>query len=327
MHTTIRSSSRHSLLKKVTLLIAASAFATTAAAQTDYPHNPITMLVPFGPGGTSDIMARILEKHLHTELGTSIVVDNRAGAGGAIGMSQLKRAQPDGYTIGLSVIGPEVLQPAMRNTGYTHEDFDHVCRTYAVPLMMMVPGDSRFKTVADVLDFAKSQPDTLTYGSSGQGTLLHLSMEMLLDEAGATALHVPYKSSGEMVTGLLGKHIDLFVETPTVSKQYELRPLAVFSENRLQAYPDVPTMKEEGWPMEASIWGGLIAPKGVPGAILQKLEHACEQALQSKGYQEDAARLDTPAQYLGSKDFAAFARNQAQAYGKLISDLSLGEKQ
>lgn len=315
------------LFKRMALFIASSALCTATAAQAAYPENAITMLVPFGPGGTSDIMARILEKHMHAELGQSIVVDNRAGAGGAIGMGQLKRAQADGYTIGLSVIGPEVLQPAIRDTGYSHEDFDHVCRTYSVPLMMMVPQDSPFNSLADVMEYAKKNPDMMTYGSSGKGTLLHLSMEMLLSEAGVKALHVPYKSSGEMVTALMGKHIMLFAETPTVSRQYKLKPLAIFSESRHEAFPDVPTVKESGWPIEASIWGGLIAPKGLPGNVLAKLEKSCENALKSEGYRQDAARLDTPAEFLNAADFADFAKQQSGMYNKLISDLGLAEKQ
>lgn len=310
----------------VAIAAAASLGAGPAAAQDAYPSRPLTMVVPFGPGGTSDIMARILERRLTETLGASIVVDNKAGAGGAIGMSQLMRARPDGYTVGLSVIGPEVLQPAIRKTGYTWKDFDHICGTYAVPLMMMVPKDSPFKSMADVIDYARRNPEKLTYGSSGPGTLLHLSMEMLLGKAGAKGLHVPYKSSGEMVTGLLGKQVMLFAETPTVSKQYGLRPLAVFAERRLSGYPDVPTAAEAGWPVQATIWGGLIAPKGLPAPVLDKLESACKQALESSAYRVDAERLETPPEFKSSKDFAAFAQRQSEIYGKLIAELNLADK-
>lgn len=316
-------SNRLGLSRRVLLFLAASFLTTAVSAQSAYPTRAVKMVVPFGPGGTSDIMARIMEKHMYEELGTSIVVDNNAGAGGAIGMMRLKRAKPDGYTIGLSVIGPEVLQPAMRDTGYTHKDFDHICGTYSVPLMMMVAQDSPFETLADVVDFAKANPDLMTYGSSGSGTLLHLSMEMLLSQANATALHVPYKSSGEMVSALLGKHIELFVETPTVAKQYKLRPLAIFSEERHEAYPDVPTTKEAGWPIDASIWGGLIAPKGLDAAVLKTLEQTCEKVLKSEGYQADVELLDTPAHFLSADDFAAFVEEQSGIYSKLISDLNL----
>lgn len=302
------------------------ACALPAAAQSTYPEKPVTMVVPFGPGGTSDIMARILERSMGQALGQPMVIDNKAGAGGAIGMLQLMRARPDGYTTGLSVIGPEVLQPAIRKTGYTHENFDHVCGTYAVPLMMMVPKDSPLHSVKDVVDYARKNPEQLTYGSSGRGTLLHLSMEMLLGRASAKGLHVPFKSSGEMVTALLGKQIMLFNETPTVSKQYGLRALAVFSDKRLAAYPDVPTVAEAGWPIQATIWGGLIAPRGLPPAVLARLEGACQAALRSDAYKAEAQRLETPPEYRSAKDFAAFARQQSAAYTQLIGELGLAEK-
>ncbi|CAM4049446.1 ABC transporter substrate-binding protein [Bordetella tumbae] len=298
-----------------------------SAQQANYPSKPITMIVPFGPGGTSDIMARILAKHLSATLPATIVVENKAGAGGAIGMTQLKRSAADGYTVGLSVIGPEVLQPAIRKTGYTYQDFDHVCATYSVPLMMMVTEDSPFRSVSDVIAYAKENPGKLTYGSSGHGTLLHLAMEMLMDQAGATALHVPYKSSGEMVTDLMGKQIMVFNETPTVSKRYKLRPLAVFSDTRLAGYPDVPTIKEAGWSINASIWGGLIAPKGLPKEAIGALENACQTALKSDAYRADVEPLDTPAYYMDSQAFAAFAQDQFNMYGDLINRLGLVEKQ
>jgi len=322
-------------MKSPLVLVTAIATAATlmmvtqaaSAQQTNYPDKPITMVVPFGPGGTSDIMARILAKHLSAALPATIVVENKAGAGGAIGMTQLKRSAPDGYTVGLSVIGPEVLQPAIRKTGYTYQDFDHVCATYSVPLMMMVTEDSPFHSVSDVIAYAKENPGKLTYGSSGHGTLLHLAMEMLLDQAGATALHVPYKSSGEMVTDLMGKQIMVFNETPTVSKRYKLRPLAVFADNRLAGYPNVPTIKEAGWSIDASIWGGLIAPKGLPKDVLGVLETACQKALKSDAYQADVEPLDTPAHYLDSSSFAVFAQDQFNMYGDLIKRLGLAEKQ
>ncbi|GJG97864.1 tripartite tricarboxylate transporter substrate binding protein [Cupriavidus pauculus] len=308
------------------LATAACLISLPVVAEGGYPARPVTLVVPFGPGGTSDIMARILERRMTETMAASIVVDNKAGAGGAIGMSQLMRAKPDGYTVGLSVIGPEVLQPAIRKTGYSYKDFDHICGTYAVPLMMMVTKDSSFKSVADVMDYARRHPEKLAYGSSGPGTLLHLSMEMLLAKASAKGLHVPYKSSGEMVTGMLGKQIMVFNETPTVSKQYGLRPLAVFADRRLPGYPDVPTAAEAGFPVQATIWGGLIAPKGLPAPVLGKLESACRQVLASPAYRADAERLETPPEYKDAKAFAAFAQRQSEIYGKLIADLDLADK-
>jgi tripartite-type tricarboxylate transporter receptor subunit TctC len=157
--------------------------------------------------------------------------------------------------------------------------------------------------------------------------VLHLSMAMLLDKAGADGLHVPYKSSGEMVTGLLGQQIGLFNETPTISTQYKLRGLAVFSDKRLPAYPDVPTAAESGMPLEASVWGGLIAPKGLPAPIRQKLEAACDRAAHSEFYRQQADKVNTPLVYRDGKAYEAFVKAEQVRYSGLIKSLGLDEKQ
>lgn len=320
------------LCRRTLKILAAGALACTTAlaavAGPAYPQRPITLIVPFGPGGTSDIMARMLQQPLAAALHGTVVIENKGGAGGAIGMSQLKRANADGLTIGLSVIGPEVLQPALRSTGYGYGDFDHICRTYSVPLMMLVPQDSSFHSVADVIAYAKANPGKLTYGSSGTGTILHLAMAMLMDKAGVQALHVPYKSTGEMVTGEKGQQIMLFNETPTVAKEYGLRPLAVFADRRLAAFPDVPTMAEAGFKLTpASVWGGLIAPRGLPGDVRTALESACQKALGTEAYRTQAERLQTPPAYEAGPVFADFAKTQSQAYAGLIDKLGLAQKQ
>ncbi|CAM3623456.1 Tripartite tricarboxylate transporter substrate binding protein [Bordetella sputigena] len=307
-------------------LFAVAALTGTARAQDGYPARPITMIVPFGPGGTSDIMARILQKSLTDVLGKGVVVENRAGAGGAIGMSELARAPHDGYTIGLSVVGPEAIQPAIRNTGYTPASFDHLCGTYDVPLMMMVKPDSPWHTLQDVIDAARKQPGKLNFGSSGTGTVLHLSMQGLMDAAGATALHVPYKSSGEMVTGLMGGQIDIFAETPTVSRQYKLRPIALFSEQRLPGYPDVPTVREQGYPIAFSVWGGLIAPKGLPADVRGKLEAACDKAVHTQAYQDAAAKLDTPLVYKDGRVFGESVQGEYGRYGVIVRKIGLDKQ-
>lgn len=305
----------------------AALFSASAFAQQNYPSKPITLIVPFGPGGTSDIMARLIQQPLSDSLGAAVVVDNKAGAGGAIGMTALKNAQPDGYTIGLSVIGPEMLQPALRNTGYTPDNFDHICGTYDVPLMLMVKLDSKFKQLSDVINAAKAAPGQLAYGSSGTGTVLHLSMAMLLDQAKTDGLHVPYKSSGEMITGLLGQQIALFAETPTISTQYKLRGLAVLAKDRLPAYPDVPTSAEGSFPLQASVWGGFIAPKGLPAPVRQKLEAACEKAAHSAAYKQKAEQVNTPLVWRNGADYGAFVKAEQARYTQLIKTLGLAEKQ
>lgn len=311
----------------LSLLATLAGLPASASAQPAFPDRAITLIVPFGPGGTSDIIARFLQQPLSEALGQPVVIDNRAGAGGAIGMSALARAPADGHTIGLSVIGPEMLQPLLKKTGYAPESFDHLCGTYDAPLMMIVRPDAPEKTLADVLARARAQPDRLAYGSSGTGTVLHLSMEMLFDRAGARGLHVPYKSSGEMVTGLLGRQVEVFNETPAISTQYKLRGLAVFADRRLPAFPDVPTAAESGMPLQASVWGGLIAPKGLPLAVRQKLEAACRAAAHSDAYRQQADKVNTPLVWRDGRAYEAFVKAEQLRYGGLIKSLGLDEKQ
>lgn len=314
---------------KITLMLVAgfSVVSTVQAVEPVFPSRPITLIVPFGPGGTSDIMARFLQQPLAEALGQPVVIDNRAGAGGSIGMSALARAEANGYTIGLSVIGPEMLQPALRKLDYNVDSFDHLCGTYNVPLMMMVKPDSAYKNLADVLKQAKAKPNNLIYGSSGTGTVLHLSMAMLLDQTHATGLHVPYKSSGDMVTALLGKQIELFNETPAVSTQYKLRGLAVLDSKRLTAFPDVPTATEFGIQLQASVWGGLIAPKGLPAVVRNKLEAACDKAAHSNSYMQQAEKVNTPLAWRDSKNYESFVKSENARYVLLIKQLGLAEKE
>ena len=314
-------------LFKTAALGLAIAAALPAAAQSDFPKSPVTLIVPFGPGGTSDIMARLLQQPQAEALGATVVVENRGGAGGAIGMNALSRAKPDGYTIGLSVIGPEILQPSMRNTGYGPDDFDHLCGTYDVPLMMMVKPDSPYQSLADVMKDAKSQPGKLTYASSGAGTVLHLAMTMLLAANQAEGLHVPYKNSSEMVTALMGGQVAVFNDTPTIATQYGLRGIAVYDDKRMATSPDVPTAAEAGFPIKASVWGGLIAPRGLPDAVRAKLEAACKTATHTEAYQRRAKELNTPLAYRDGQQYGQFVREEMQRYSKLIKETGLATQQ
>jgi tripartite-type tricarboxylate transporter receptor subunit TctC len=302
--------------------ITAMASAAPSYAQ-EFPTKPITVIIPFGPGGTTDVMMRLMQKSLSDALGVPIVVENRAGASGAIGMGAVARANPDGYTLGMTAVGQIATIPAIRKTPYTPDSFDHICSTYDVPLMMQVPKDSQFKTFGDIIKFAKDNPGSLTYGSSGAGTVLHLSMLMLADQAKLDMLHVPYKSSGDMVAGLMGKQIMAFTETPTMSAKYGLRGLALFSEKRLKEYPDVPTTAELGYPTRVSVWGGLVAPRGLPEAVRKKLEAACFKAVNNDEYRSRAETYDTPLVYKDAATFKSFAKAEFERYSEIVKKNNL----
>lgn len=306
------------------LLAGVAALALPLAAQTT-AGSPVQMLVPFGPGGTTDLMARALQPELQKALGAPVVVVNRAGAGGAIALAELARAKPDGLTIAMTAIGPQVLQPAIKKLTYAPLEFDFICGIYDVPLMLMVKADSPFTSVADVIAYARANPGRLAYGSSGQGTTLHITMAALLARNGVTGLHVPYKSSGDMVAGLLGGHVQIFMETPAVATQYKLRPLAVFADARLEAFPGVPSAGELGIAVRGSVWGGLVAPKGLPDERRKRLEEACVAATGTEFYRTAAARLNNPLVYRDATRFRAFAESEARAYAAAVREFGLEE--
>ena len=311
-------------MKKLFTLVAAL-FMTSAFAQS-FPTKAITVIVPFGPGGTTDLMARLLQGEFEKAIGAPLIITNKAGAGGAIAMAEVARASPDGYTIAMTTIGPQVLQPTLKKLSYQADSFDYVCGTYDVPLMLMVTQDSPFKSLADVITYARQNPGKLNYGSSGQGTALHITMAALFKKAGVDGLHVPYKSSGEMATGLLGKHVMMFAETPAVATQYQLRPLAVFSDKRLDTHPAVPTVLEGGFDVRGTVWGGLAAPKGLPVETRNKLAAACAKATASEAYKAGATRLNSPLVYRDAAAFAAFAASEAKAYAAAVREFGLEEK-
>lgn len=307
------------------LCVLFSTFAMVASAQ-NFPEKPITVIVPFGPGGTTDLMARLLQSEFEKAVGAPLLITNKAGAGGAIAMADVARAAPDGYTIAMTTIGPQVLQPSLKKLTYTADSFDYLCGTYDVPLMLMVTADSPFKSLADVIAFAKKEPGKLNYGSSGQGTALHIGMAALLKRAGVEGLHVPFKSSGDMAVALMGKHVMMFLETPAVAAQYQLRSLAVLAEKRLTTHPDVPTVFESGFDVRGSVWGGLVAPKGLPEPVRAKLQAACVKATASEAYKTGAAKLNSPLVYRDSASFASFAASEAKAYASVVREFGLEEK-
>lgn len=312
-------------MKKIWLILALAA-STTVAAQT-FPERPIQMVVPFGPGGTTDIMARLLADEFGRELGGAVVVVNTAGAGGSIGMGNVARAKPDGHTIAMTTVGPLTIQPARRdNTGYTPESFDYLCGTYDVPLMTMVRADSPHRTIGDLLKWVKANPGKFNYGSSGIGTALHISMLQLLRHAGSAGTHVPYRSTGDMIVPLKNGEIEAFNETPPVAVQHQLRALVSLSDTPALGFENVPTAKQLGLPVRGTVWGGLVAPKGLPAGVRAKLESACERATASTLYKARAQAANSPLVYRSGTNFSRFAMTEFEHFKKLVVENGLQER-
>ena len=300
--------------------------ATLAPAQ-GFPERPIQMVVPFGPGGTTDIMARLLADEFGRQLGGSVVVVNTAGAGGSIGMGNVARAKPDGHTISMTTIGPLTIQPARRdNTGYTPESFDYLCGTYDVPMLTMVRADAPHKDYAALLAWAKANPGKLNYGSSGLGTMPHISALQQWKHHAVEVLHVPYKSSGEMVVPLKNGELAMFNETPPVAVQHQLRPLVALADQRVAGFENVPSARELGLPVRGSVWGGIVAPKGLPAEVRSKLEAACERATATTLYKARAQAANSPLAYRKSEDFKRFALAEFDKFKKLVAENGLQDR-
>jgi tripartite-type tricarboxylate transporter receptor subunit TctC len=271
------------------LLTAATAYglATVAAAQS-YPTRPITLVVPFPPGGSTTIVARIVTDRMADAIGQQFVVDNRGGAGGTLGTRQVAKSAPDGYTILLGYTGTLAIGPSLfPNVGYdVRADFAPIGRIAAAPSAVVVHPSFPAHSVAQLIAYAKANPGKVNYGSAGIGTVGHVAGEYFAIATGIRLVHIPYKGTGPAITDLLGGHIPLsFSPIPAVhesAKSGLLRMLAVTSAKRSTLLPDTPTVAESGVPgFDAVLRYGLVAPAGTPRPIIERLNAALRAALDS----------------------------------------------
>lgn len=269
-------------------LLAVAAFATLAPAQAQeavYPNKPIRMIVPWAPGGATDVIARIIGKRLGEELGQPIVIENKAGAGGNIGTTSFVREVADGYTLLMTTSSTNAINPHLYSKiGYdAQKDFSHVALIGAIPNVLEVPANSQFQTAPQLLDYAKENPGKLNYGSAGVGSSQHLAASQLIQSAGINITHIPYKGSGPAVTDLMGGNIDLMLDTGSLAqvRAGSLRALAVASAKRLHVLPDVPTFEELGLTdMHAAAWYGVATHSDAPVQVVERLNQEIAKILQ-----------------------------------------------
>ena len=310
---------RRSLLKTMSLTplwpVALGA-SSPAFAQATWPTRNVTVIVPFPAGGQADLAARPVAIALERILGKPFLVDNRAGgAGGSVGNAQAARAQPDGYTLLMTLSSLAILPEADRLFGrpaaYEISDFAPVARVLADPTLLAVPASSPWKTLEDFVADAKKRPGEIPYGSSGPYGTLHLAMEMFANSAGINLLHVPFRGAGPALTGLLSGTIQAIASAPGVLRQQvddgKLRVLANWGAERIPSFPDVPTFKERGYAdVEFYIWAGLFAQKALPEPIMTKLRDAMRDAVKSAEVVKTLETAGSPIAYLDALDFEAF---------------------
>lgn len=310
-----------------TLLIACGlGLALVAGAQAQaWPNKPVTLVVPFPPGGSTDMIARTLGAKLQEKLGATFVVDNKPGAGGTLGAAAARRAAPDGYTLLVSSLGPFVIGPHLIKTpGYDPlKDFDYVTVAVQTPNVLAVPANSPYKSVADVLAFLKAHPGKMSFASAGNGTSDHLTAELFWQQTGTSATHVPYKGGALVINDLIGGQVDAtFMNINTGLPNFKagkLKPLAITSTQRSPLLPDVPTLEELGIKgVVVNAWQAVAAPKGLPADVKARLHGALVAALNDAQVKPRLQELGFEIVANTPEQFTAFQAAEFQRWKKVI---------
>jgi len=308
---------------------AAFALAGTASlpawAQDKYPSKNITYLVPFPAGGTTDILARLISQKLGAALGSTIVIENKGGAGGSIGSEQGSRAPADGYTLVGGTISSHAINVSLYpKLGYDPvKSFTPIVLIGSNPVILVVGEKSPYKTLQDVLAAAKAKPKTISSASAGSGTSQHMALEMLGFKSGTQFIHVPYKGSGPAISDVISGQVDMMFDTSVVAAQHitsgKLRALAVSSSKRLEAFPNVPTVAESGVPgFEVTSWQGLFVPAGTPKPIVDKLHEEVMKILQTAEFQERLKGLGMQGSTMTPTQVTEFQKNEVDKWAQVI---------
>ncbi|MGE5149180.1 MAG: Bug family tripartite tricarboxylate transporter substrate binding protein [Rhodospirillaceae bacterium] len=309
-------------LRTVVFLAACFAFGTASA---EWPERSVRIVAPFAPGGTADTLGRLVAAHLSERLKQSFVVENKPGAGGAVGSELVAKSDPDGYTFVVSGIASHVIAPNLpRGTPYDPlKDFTHIALFGGPPAVFAVNPDLPAKTLKEFVALAKSQPGKLTYGSPGNGTQGQLVAELFKREAGIDLVHVPYKGASRAVQDLLGGQISSVSTTLTTAsgqiKGGRARGLALSSAKRLADYPDIPTFAEQGYPnIIGTVWFSLSGPAGVPADIVNKLNAEVRAALKSPQVRERVRHDGIEPNDLDARQFTAFVAEELKRWAPIV---------
>ena len=298
----------------MTLAAALLALAAGVNAQGTWPDKPITMIVPFPPGGVADTVARPVAEALARELGQTVVVENKAGAGGATGMGAAARAPADGYTLLMTLSSISILPEADKILGrkpqFTLDQFKPIARFTADPTVLVVRADAPWKTLAEFVTDLKTKPGKYNYGSSGNYGTMHVPMEMLKSSAGISVTHIPYTGAGPAVLALLGGQVDALSTGPASVlahiKAGKLRALAHWGDKPLSSMPEVPSLKQAGQPVQFAQWSALFVPAGTPEAVVQKLRAAAKKAAADPQVVATINKAGSPIEYLDAPEFQSY---------------------
>ncbi|MEI2415849.1 tripartite tricarboxylate transporter substrate binding protein [Orrella sp. JC864] len=302
--------------------------ASAVQAQSDFPNRSIRMVVGFPPGGISDVLARAIASEAGAVLGQSIVVENRPGAGTTIASDNVARAAPDGYTLLFQDVTTHAINASLyKKLPYdTEKDFTPVALVSSSPLMLVVNADSPVRTLAELIERAKAKPDLYSYGSSGNGTIIHLASEMMNRAAGVKAVHIPYKGSAALVQAVMSGEIEYaFSSMPPAVSQVSsgrLRALAVSTPERVPVLPEVPTIAQAGVPAaEVVLYNGVMGPAGMPEDVVQKLNQAFAKAVNSDKLKQTYQSLGASTLAVTPQAFGEQLRQDIGRYAKVVGEV------
>ena len=298
-----------------------------AQAQAAYPTQPIKVIVPFPPGGGTDVVSRLLVDKMRESTGWTFVVDNKAGAGGNIGLDAVAKSKPDGYTIGMGQTANLAINPTLyaKMPYDATKDLVPIALVAGQPVVLVVSAPSRFKTLADLVAAAKEKPGTLTMASAGNGTVGHLTGEVFAKQSGIKVVHVPYKGAGPAATDLLGGQVDFYFATPQTVvpfvKAGKLRVLAVSSSKRLPVLPDVPTVAESGLKgFDTSDWKLLVAPAGTPADVVKRLNAEVAKAMSKPATLAQLLAEGSVPMSGSPQEVATYLKAEQQRWGAVVRE-------
>lgn len=319
---------RNFMSSAVASLVIGLAFSTPTHAKDNYPDRPIQLIIPFAAGDT-DRMLRPITDRMAQYLDQPIVMNYKPGAGGGIGAAFTASAPPDGYTIVGSSPGSLVVVPlANKEVKYSLSSFEPVAGISLGGMMIVVPAKSKYKTLADVVAAAKEKPASISYGTSGALGISHLLGESFADAAKIELLHIPFQGSAPAITALLGDHTEMAVSAVGPAQAHiksgALRALAIFSDKRLSVYPDVPTLREQGFDVGSPTVYGLMAPKGTPPQVIETIYKAAEKVVAEHGQDVTAAMttLGAEVNVMSPKDYGDYLSTQNQLFTKAIGSIT-----
>lgn len=303
-------------MKKLTVsVIGLSVLAMSLAMAAGYPSKPIKVIVPFGAGGETDIVARMVAKELEKVMGNTVVVQNIKGASGMTGCRAVVTAKPDGYTLGVIPAAPLAMHPHMRRVPYAFDDFQYIGRIIKSPYLVLVDKSSPWNTVADMIKDMKANPDEYFWASAGVGSVPYFAAVELLKAFDVKAKQVPFTGDAAAMQALAGKRVHFYTTTAGVLKKYDAKALCILDAGRSTYVPEIPSIKEAGREVYISQWMPMVAPKGLPKEVLSELSDSLEKVCQSDGFEKTMTQMGLAIAYLSPEDTRAFvaaesARNE-----------------